>query len=120
MRKLSVKDIAKDGVNCYSLVVGISKRARQISEKAEEEGELLEEKPVKMAIRDFIEDRVEIVPPTAEQIAEDEGEEDPAARYGKAVENAAQPADEKKAEAGDDGEKKDAEQPAGGKDGRDA
>jgi DNA-directed RNA polymerase subunit omega len=38
----------------YSLVVAISKRARQITEEAEKERKTLEEKPVEQAVQEFV------------------------------------------------------------------
>jgi len=38
----------------YSLVVAISKRARQIAENAEKNRVVLEEKPVEMAVQEYI------------------------------------------------------------------
>ena len=37
----------------YAVVVGVAKRARQIAEEAEENKEILIEKPVSLAINDF-------------------------------------------------------------------
>ena len=37
----------------YAVVVGVAKRARDIAEKAEEEGVILTEKTVRIAIGDF-------------------------------------------------------------------
>ncbi len=37
----------------YAVVVGIAKRARDIAQEAEDNGAILLEKPVSMAIRDF-------------------------------------------------------------------
>lgn len=37
----------------YAVVVGIAKRARDIAQEAEDNGTILLEKPVSMAIRDF-------------------------------------------------------------------
>lgn len=54
MRKLSVEDIVKDNENCYSFVVAIAKRARQISEKANDEAVILDDKPVHMAVKEFV------------------------------------------------------------------
>lgn len=53
MQKISVSEILKGNESCYSLVVAIAKRAREISENAEENGEILIEKPVQLAIKDF-------------------------------------------------------------------
>ena len=38
----------------YSLVIAVSKRARQITADAENKGEILTEKPVDLAVQDFI------------------------------------------------------------------
>lgn len=54
MRKLSVNDIVKHNENCYSFVIAVAKRARQIAEEAEQEGEMLDEKPVQMAVEEFV------------------------------------------------------------------
>lgn len=37
----------------YAVVVGVAKRARQIAEEAENDKEILVEKPVSLAIQDF-------------------------------------------------------------------
>ncbi|MFU0833092.1 MAG: DNA-directed RNA polymerase subunit omega [Oscillospiraceae bacterium] len=38
----------------YSLVVAIAKRARQITEESDKERKILEEKPVEIAVQEFI------------------------------------------------------------------
>ncbi len=58
MQKFAVEDIVKNGENCYSFVIAIAKRARQISEKANDEEEILDEKPVQMAVREFVEGQI--------------------------------------------------------------
>ena len=50
-------------MNQYSRVIAVAKRARQISEKAENEGVKLIDKPVDMAVQDFVQDRCRIVEP---------------------------------------------------------
>lgn len=45
----------------YSLVIAVAKRARQIAERAEEDGEILTDKPVDMAVRDFVNGRYHII-----------------------------------------------------------
>lgn len=62
MQKLSVEDIVKNNESCYSFVVAIAKRARQLSEKADEEGIMLEEKPVQTAVKEFVEGKFRILP----------------------------------------------------------
>ena len=46
--------ILKDHTSRYSLVIATAKRAREISEKADENGDILIEKPVSLALNDFI------------------------------------------------------------------
>ena len=47
----------------YSLVTATAKRAREISQEAEDNQEILIEKPVSLALEDFLEGRYEIVEP---------------------------------------------------------
>lgn len=79
MQKLSVEDIVKNNENCYSFVIAIAKRARQISEKANDEEEILDEKPVQIAVREFVEGKFRIVePPERPEQDEAQPEEKPA------------------------------------------
>lgn len=52
--RASVEQLIKNNESYYSLVVAIAKRARDIAEKAEEEGVILTEKPVKLAEESFL------------------------------------------------------------------
>lgn len=61
MLKLSVNDIVKHNENCYSFVVAVAKRARQISEEAMEENDMLDEKPVQLAVEEFVEGKFHII-----------------------------------------------------------
>ena len=47
----------------YSLVIAVAKRARDIAEKSEEEGTILMDKPVDMAVQDFVHDKYRIIEP---------------------------------------------------------
>ncbi len=47
----------------YSLVAATAKRAREIAADAENEGNILEEKPVSLALDEIIEGKVEIIEP---------------------------------------------------------
>lgn len=47
----------------YSLVVAVSKRAREIAADAENRGEILIEKPVDMAVHELMENKYEIIEP---------------------------------------------------------
>ena len=50
-------------VSYYSLVVAIEKRAREIAAEAELKGEILVEKPVDLAVNEYIEGAFRIVEP---------------------------------------------------------
>lgn len=63
MLKPSENIIKTPHMNQYSLVIAVAKRARQISEKAEREGTKLADKPVDLAVQDFVHDRYRIIEP---------------------------------------------------------
>ena len=58
----------------YAVVVGVAKRARDIAEKAEEEGVILTEKTVSMAIGDFADGEYEIIVNEPKEEEEETGE----------------------------------------------
>ncbi len=47
----------------YSLVVAVAKRAREITEECEQKGEILIEKPVDLAVKDFVNGKYLIIEP---------------------------------------------------------
>ena len=47
-------------------MIAVAKRARQIAQKAEEEGTILMDKPVDMAVQDFVEGKYLIIEPDEE------------------------------------------------------
>lgn len=53
MHRPSIGEILKNNESYYSLVIAVAKRAREIAIQAEESGEVLVEKPVKLAVEDF-------------------------------------------------------------------
>ena len=53
MHRPSAGEILKEGESYYSLVIGVAKRAREIAEEAEEEGRILIDKPVQIAVEEF-------------------------------------------------------------------
>lgn len=53
MLRPAVNQILKNNESYYSLVIGIAKRAREISENAIENKLVLDEKPVKTAVAEF-------------------------------------------------------------------
>lgn len=70
MLKPSENMIRTPHQSAYSLVIAVAKRARQIAEDAEEDGEVLAEKPVDLAVRDFVHNKYRIIEP--ETFEEDE------------------------------------------------
>ena len=53
MSRPSVDDMLAGRTSRYALVIAVAKRAREISSEAEAKEEILLEKPVNIAIRDF-------------------------------------------------------------------
>ena len=60
MINIDLKPLLKGGISRYSLVVAVAKRSREIADEAKEDGEILVEKPVSLAVDDFLNDRYEI------------------------------------------------------------
>lgn len=61
MHRPSIPELLKPGQSYYSLVVGVAKRAREIAELADENGDILIEKPVKLAVDDFAKGKCKLV-----------------------------------------------------------
>lgn len=61
MYRAAANEILKNGESYYSLVIAVAKRARDIAQKAEDEGEILTEKPVTTAIDDFVKSRYRLI-----------------------------------------------------------
>ena len=64
MLRPAVNQIITKNESCYSLVIAVAKRARQISEELYEKGETLEEKPVKTAVEELASGKCKIVSTT--------------------------------------------------------
>ncbi len=58
-----LRNVLNENVSRYSLVVAVAKRAREISIAAEENGEILEEKPVSIALDEIISGKLEYTVP---------------------------------------------------------
>ena len=58
--KPSVTELLKHSKNRYELVIATAKRAREISDEALEKGEIITEKPVTLALDEFIQGQREI------------------------------------------------------------
>ena len=61
MHRPSVPELLKPGQSYYSLVVAVAKRAREIAQQADDNGDILLEKPVKLAVDDFSKGQYKLV-----------------------------------------------------------
>ncbi|MBP5363353.1 MAG: DNA-directed RNA polymerase subunit omega [Ruminococcus sp.] len=61
MLRPAVNQIISKNESCYSLVIAVAKRAREISEELYNNGETLEEKPVKTAVEELASGKCKIV-----------------------------------------------------------
>ena len=73
MLKPSADLIIDPSQSRYALLVGISKLAREIVEEAEKADQILVEKPVDLAVHDFMDQKYKIVEPP---IANDDDDEE--------------------------------------------
>ena len=60
MLRPAMTSLLKPDQDCYSFVVGVAKRARDIADEAEEKHEILEEKPVQLAVEEFADGRCSV------------------------------------------------------------
>mgnify|MGYP002796409526 FL=1 len=58
-----LKNVLKNHLSRYSLVTATAKRARQISDEALENGEIMVEKPVSIALDEIVEGKYKVVEP---------------------------------------------------------
>lgn len=63
MQKVSIDEMLSGKKSRYSLAIGVAKRAREIADEAELKGEILIEKPVNLAIKDFKANKYELFEP---------------------------------------------------------
>ncbi len=61
MLRPAVNQIISKNESCYSLVIAVAKRAREIADELYEKGETLEEKPVKTAVEELASGKYKIV-----------------------------------------------------------
>lgn len=61
MLRPAITQIITKNESCYSLVIGVAKRARQIADEIYAGGKTLEEKPVKTAVNEFASGKYKIV-----------------------------------------------------------
>lgn len=58
-----LRNVLKNRTSRYSLVTAVAKRAREVAAEAEEKGEILDEKPVSIALDEIISGKYEIIEP---------------------------------------------------------
>lgn len=63
MLNADLNKVLKGKTSRYSLVIAIAKRARRIAQEAEENNEIIVEKPVTLALEEFLDGKYEIVEP---------------------------------------------------------
>lgn len=63
MLNADLNKVLKGKTSRYSLVIATAKRARKIAEDAEENNEIIVEKPVTLALEEFMDGKYEIVEP---------------------------------------------------------
>lgn len=61
MLRPAMNDILKKGQSYYSFVLAVAKRARDIATDAMDKGELLDEKPVDLAVNEFYDGKYELI-----------------------------------------------------------
>lgn len=61
MLRPAVSQIISKNDSCYSLVIAVAKRAREISQNLYENSQILEEKPVKTAVEELASGKCKIV-----------------------------------------------------------
>ncbi|MDD6847975.1 MAG: DNA-directed RNA polymerase subunit omega [Oscillospiraceae bacterium] len=67
MKRLNVDDLFAGKVSRYALVIGVAKRARQITKDFEDRGVISDEKSVLLAIEDFKEHKINILQPEVDE-----------------------------------------------------
>lgn len=67
MLRPAVNQIISKNESCYSLVIAVAKRAREISDELVENNQILEEKPVKTAVEEIASGKCKIVSTADEQ-----------------------------------------------------
>lgn len=66
MLRPAITQMITKNESCYSLVIGVAKRAREIAEELYENDRILEEKPVKTAVDEFARGDYKIIEEAAE------------------------------------------------------
>ena len=68
MHKVDVDELFQGKQSKYALVVGVSKRARQITQTFEDEGTVTEDKPVLIAIDEIKNHEITLLEPDEDEV----------------------------------------------------
>ena len=68
MHKVNVDELFEGKQSKYALVVGISKRAREITSRFEEDGTVTEDKPVLLAIDEIKNHKISLLEPDENEL----------------------------------------------------
>ena len=68
MHRVDVDELFQGKQSKYALLVGVSKRARQITQTFEEEGTVTEEKPVLIAIDEIRNHEINLLEPDEDEL----------------------------------------------------
>ncbi|MDE5755157.1 MAG: DNA-directed RNA polymerase subunit omega [Oscillospiraceae bacterium] len=66
MLRPAITQMITKNESCYSLVIGVAKRAREIADELYKNNEVLEEKPVKTAVDEFARGEYKIIEASAD------------------------------------------------------
>ena len=61
MLRPAMSEILERKQDCYTFVVAVAKRAREIADQSEEQHEILEMKPVKLSVDEFAEGKSKLI-----------------------------------------------------------
>lgn len=61
MLRPAMSEILERKQDCYTFVVAVAKRAREIADQSEENHEILEMKPVKLSVDEFAEGKSKLI-----------------------------------------------------------
>ncbi len=68
MHKVNVDELFEGKQSKYALVVGVSKRAREITSRFEEDGTVTEDKPVLLAIDEIKNHKISLLEPDENEL----------------------------------------------------
>ncbi len=75
MLRPAITQLISENDSCYSLVIGVAKRAREIADELVNEKKTLEEKPVKTSVEELASGKYRIIEAKEEKPKENENHE---------------------------------------------